>query len=603
MQQLKKIAILVLTIMLVIVHPSLTIQAKDKDKDETTSGNISSKDEVIYATLEATGMQEEVFVVNLLNVTKPGVVQDFGDYTSVKNLSGLEEITQTGEKIEVDAEKGKLYYQGNMNDAELPWDFTFSYQLNGKEIEPTALIGNEGQLEIEIDVSENEQGNEAFFENYLLQISLPFDADATDNIQAEDAVIANAGKDELVTFTVMPEKEETFTVTADVQDFEMEGIDISGVPSTMSIDAPDTDDVTGDIKTLADAIQDVNTGVAELKQGISELNQGSSELASGSEDYMAGMNELDDSSSELIAGSDEMNQALQTLNNELQKVDDIDLDVLKELQGGVANLAESFKEAKEGLTKLRKSYKSAYKTLKQAIDAIPANNLSEEEINALYESDANKETIDQLVATYKAAQETKAVFDNVKQGFEIVDNTLGTVIEELDEAANQVNQFNKEIGGSLDDVNIDENISELTSGINQMATNYQLFHNGLVEYTGGVSELAKNYQAINQGIAELSQGTSELETGANELHRGTDKLARSTSDLPEEMTEEIDKMIDEYDKSDFDPVSFVAPDKNEDVFSVQFVLKTESLEKEEQEESKEVEEEKSFWEKFLDLFR
>src|SRR5699024_4987276 len=175
------------------------------------------------------------------------------------------------------------------------------------------------------------EANKEFFDNYLLQIEVSFDADTTEAIKADDAVIANAGKDELVTFTSMPEEEETYTVTADVEDFEMEGIDLSGIPSTMSIDAPDTDEMTDEIKTLSESIADVNQGVADVnqgvadvKQGIGELNQGSSELANGSEEYMAGINELDASSGELIDGSSEMNEALQTLDSELQKIDDID---------------------------------------------------------------------------------------------------------------------------------------------------------------------------------------------------------------------------------------------------------------------------------------
>ena len=64
------------------------------------------------------------------------------------------------------------------------------------------------------------------------------------------------------------------------------------------------------------------------------------------------------------------------------------------------------------------------------------------------------------------------------------------------------------------------------------------------------------------------------------MHRGTSELARSTRNLPDQMQSEIDQMVSEYDRSDFDPVSFVSP-KNKRVDSVQFILKTESIKKEE----------------------
>src|SRR5699024_11341717 len=129
---------------------------------------------------------------------------------------------------------------------------------------------------------------------------------------------------------------------------------------------------------------------------------------------------------------------------------------------------------------------------------------SEEDIEALYESDADQETIEKLVATYEAAQGMKEVFANVKEGFDIVDDTLGAVIEQLDEAADHVNQFNEEMGEGLDDFEVGEEFSELTSGINEMATQYQEFHDGLVAYTGGVSELADNYRS--------EEHTSELQS-------------------------------------------------------------------------------------------
>ncbi|MEW9032577.1 MAG: YhgE/Pip domain-containing protein, partial [Planifilum fimeticola] len=87
-------------------------------------------------------------------------------------------------------------------------------------------------------------------------------------------------------------------------------------------------------------------------------------------------------------------------------------------------------------------------------------------------------------------------------------------------------------------------------------------------------------------------------------HQGTSKLARSTRNLPDQMQSEIDQMVSEYDRSDFDPVSFVSS-KNKKVKSVQFVLKTESIKKEEDKPKSgpKEEENKGFWSRLLDLFK
>src|SRR5699024_5462931 len=116
------------------------------------------------------------------------------------------------------------------------------------------------------------------------------------------------------------------------------------------------------------------------------------------------------------------------------------------------------------------------------------------------------------------------------------------------------------------------------------------------------SQLASSYQDMDDGIGELSKGTKTLEDGVGELHNGTTKLHQSTRDLPDQMTEEIDEMIADYDKSDFEAISFVS-NKNENVESVQFVLKTENIEMDDDETTEEPEEEKKgFWTRLKELF-
>jgi len=69
------------------------------------------------------------------------------------------------------------------------------------------------------------------------------------------------------------------------------------------------------------------------------------------------------------------------------------------------------------------------------------------------------------------------------------------------------------------------------------------------------------------------------------------------------MQEEIDEMISQYDKSDFDPVSFVSEENDEITNSVQFVIQTDSIQPEEDtEEAEEEEENEGFWDRLLNLF-
>ncbi|MBH9967321.1 YhgE/Pip domain-containing protein [Bacillus enclensis] len=568
-----------------------------------TEGKVSSKDEVVYATLTADGGLDHIYVVNTFDVARAGKILDYGRYSSVKNLTDLKELNQEGKKIEMEAPEGKFTYQGNMSEeTELPWDVKVSYVLDGQKVDPSELAGKSGHLEINIDTAENTSGDSIFYENYLLQVSLSL-PNTYEIIEAGDGMVANAGKNKQVTFTVMPGKEKKLTVEADVKDFEFKGVEIAAVPSTLPIDTTGTEGMTDDMSELSDAIGQLNNGVAELEDGVSQLNNGAAGLQDGSSQVKNGLGELNGSSSQLVGASSSIRDALGTINNSLSgQSAEVDLSSLNELPAGLNQLAGGLNETAAGMTKLKDNYSQAYAALDGAIKEIPASQVSEEDIAALRESAANPEVVDKLAASHAAAQKVKGTYDSVNQAFAAVEPSLNQMNGAVKEISGQLTSISNNLSASLKETDM-SGLAELQKGLSQLSGQYGKFHSGLVSYTNGVGELSANYGKLHSGIAELAGGTSELSGGVNELHDGTSELHQETKDLPEKMQAEIDKMLAEYDKSDFKPVSFVSSE-NKKVSSVQFVIKTESIEKEEKKVKKaEPEKEKGFWELFLDLFR
>ena len=146
-------------------------------------------------------------------------------------------------------------------------------------------------------------------------------------------------------------------------------------------------------------------------------------------------------------------------------------------------------------------------------------------------------------------------------------------------------------------------LEQLPAGFGELATEYGKFHDGLIQYTDGVHTLATEYGKFDEGIHDFADGVGLLEDGVKELHAGTGELHRHTKDLPDELKSEIEKMLEEFDFSDFEPTSFVS-NKNNKIGIVQFVLRTEPIEVEEKDiEEKEDQPKKSLWQRFLDLFR
>ena len=606
MRRTKKILFVFAAMILVLPSFLVTAASNDRKPGEEISqenGEISSKDEVVYAKLSATGERQEIYVVNIFDVEKEGKIVDYGPYASLKNLTDLSELEQKDNKVAFSAPKGKFYYQGNLDEEPLPWDVSVSYYLNGKEIAPDELAGKDGHVEIRINTSANEKVAPVFFENYLLQISLSLNTDIYSNIHAPDGMLANAGKNKQATFTVMPEKEEELVLEADVIDFELEGIDITAIPSSMPIDAPDINDMTGDMETLTDAIRDVNNGVAELANGAAELNNGVKELQNGSREYKAGMSAIDDSSSELVDASQNIDQALERLSNSLGNGSgDRGLGDLKKLEEGLFQMAGGLRETSDGLATLKENYGKAYSALDEAMAAIPDHQISEQQIQQLYISGADKTILDQLIETYTAARKAKGTYTAVKEAFSAVESTLEEASGGLTGMANTLETMSTSLSTSLNTMDGTDLFVQLQQGISTLSSNYKDFHSGLADYSGGVSQLSSSYDKMHSGIEELSIGTGEIENGVNKLHEGTEELYKSTSDLPDQMKQEVDQMISDFDKSDFKAVSFVSPE-NKQINSVQFVLKTESIKKEEQEETeKPVKEEKGFWARLKNLF-
>lgn len=609
--RLKKLAAVMAGVVLLFGSVPISPLAKDDEEENDESGDYSTKDEAIYGNLGGDGELEDMYVVNTFHDTNPGEIVDHGDYSDVRNLTNLTDIEQDDGDVRFEAEKGDddFNYQGFLENQPLPWDIDITYKLDDEEVDPDDLAGKDGSLEIQIETSANDDVDKTFFENYMLQISLPLDPDSFEDIQAPDGTKAKEGEDTNVTFTGMPDEDETFIVSAEVSDLEMDPIDISATPASMPIDDPDLGDMKSDMRSLSDAVKDINGGVGDLKGGISDLNDGASELNDGSSDYLNGINELDQSSGELVDGSSQINDVFQQVDGAMEDVPDEtpDMSDLDELPESIHDLADDLDDTADGIDELHDNYNSAYDSLDDAIDDLADEDISDDQIAHLLDSiedDDNKETVKSLKEAYEKAQKVKETYEESKDAFEAVTGTLDDTSGSIRDMADEADDFADEIENGLDKVDDLDQLDELTSGISDLASQYQSFHQGLVEYTDGVSDLASNYEEIDDGIGEFVDGTADLEDGAGDLQDGTSKLEDETSDMPDDVQSEVDDMMDEFDDSDFEPTSFVS-DKNEDIDVVQFALQTESIEVEDDntDDDDDDEEEKGLWERFLDLFR
>lgn len=594
---MKKLSIFLLCVMLLFVSiPKMTAA-----EDSNSKAEYENKDEVVYVNLFPNGKTESMYVVNGFQVTKPGLIIDYGNYSDIKNLTSLEKIEQNNNQVQFEANEGEFYYQGTLENRNLPWNIDINYKWNGKTIDPAEIVGEAGQLTIHINVEQEEEGT--FNEYYLLQISITTDPKHIHMLEPDEGTLASVGEKEQVVFTVMPGQSETFTVKAEATTFELAPIEINALPANMAVEAPNTEEMTDDMTTLADAISSIDQGVGEFQKGLEELETGLGELRNGSKNFNSGILRVSQSSNDLTKASTKIKNALELIDQSFSDESDMpDLAGLSQLRTGLQGMKEGLSSGQENLIPLKENYDRSLDALSSSIETIPKDTIQQEEIEGLLESNANPEVIQQLIKSYEAAKRVQYIYEEAKAVFHAVPDAL----EQMDTSMNKVTDALEEmIKGleNLDNKSMMDDLEKLQKGIHELALNYSSFHNGLTDYTNGIDALASSYGEIDDGIDQFQNGISQLSKGATELKEGTDELANETNDMPNEMEEEIEKMLEEFDFSDYEPVSFVS-DKNEKLRTVQFVMKTEELILEEEEEKEEVKKEsKSFWEKFLDLFR
>ena len=165
--------------------------------------NMQPKEEVVYVMTGADGTVESVNVVNIFG---KGDVTDYGDYGTVKMLNATDAISLENGVVTFSTQKEKVYYQGTLENAQIPWKISVKYSLDGKEISPNELAGSTGQLDIALKVEKNDACRGEFYEDYALQVNMTLSTQNCENISAEGATVANVGADKQISYTVLPGK-------------------------------------------------------------------------------------------------------------------------------------------------------------------------------------------------------------------------------------------------------------------------------------------------------------------------------------------------------------------------------------------------------------
>lgn len=605
----------------------------------SASENSSTKEEVVYIMTEADGSVESANVVNIFD---GGNIIDYGDYSSVKMLTTTDQITQTDDKITFTSTADKVYYQGTLENVEIPWNISIQYFLDGKEYHADEIAGKSGSLEIKISITQNSKCKTSFFDNYALQTTILLDTNLCNNIKSDGATIAEVGADKQLLYTILPGKGLDTSIYADVQNFEMDAISINGIKLNLNLEI-DEEELTSKVQELMQATQKLNAGTSELYSGTESLRTGSNALDSGivtlesgvnaldtgiktlqtgMQSMQAGLNTLNNQSASLTNGSEQIRTALETIQDSLSDIS-VSSDKLEELTSASGNVKSGINNLFEGISTLRANlnytqYKAimsqngldidSLKTSNQATIEECSSNISSlqtiiEELSQEGGHDSQIAQLNQQISSLQSVIQLLSVNSLSIDGTESYLNSVSEQVNNLytgaDTLNNEYETFNSAIAELAQTLTgFMEKLPELTSGINQLIANYENFDLGLGEYTDGVATIVSNYNQILDGVSSLASGSKELLNGTEILSSKTSQFfdgitelcdgAKQLNNGTDELNSETEKMDEQLENQINDILSSIQGDetemqsfvseKNRNVDNVQFVIKTKTIE-------------------------
>lgn len=569
--------------------------AGSSSSDSSAAANApSDKQEVVYVQMSADGTLNEASVVNTLK--GEGVLEDFGAYTTVRNLLDASGVTKEGQRNTVATSVGRASYEGILITSGapagitpgqlLPWDISITYTLNGEEISADDLGGQTGELEIRVSIAPSETDSSESFDTlgldsgsrsefaqaYVVQSSITLSDEIAQHIEAPDAQITRSGSSTQVVTTTLPGKSATYTITADVENFHMDAIRIAGVPFKQAIESPDT---------------------TEMQVGLGELVSGASELSSGASSVSAGITNVSSGIDGLADGIDKTKDATKKLSGGAEN-----------LSGGVGELKGGAEGVLDGITQLQSGL---YAQAEQAKSQAPTNEFLQNVTAALTQAQQNylnayakgyaealrKEGTTEAQAQAAAAQSSAQAASAYAQALEQYTKVSGGIA-----AAEGVSQV---LTASADGLGTSDNSSTLLGGANALLSGVTKLSDSSQTFVQGVQDLDKGMKKLQDGAHSLSSGGKQAASGAAQLQSGSKAFHSSVSGLPDEMQQEITQAMESYDTSAFTPRSYI-DQRNTNVSLVQFVVTSEPIEVPEADTAEEETPVLSFWERLLALF-
>ncbi len=201
----------------------------------------------------------------------------------------------------------------------------------------------------------------------------------------------------------------------------------------------------------------------------------------------------------------------------------------------------------------------------------------------------NESSLADLMTLYKGLQQLQTGYASLQTGLLAYLEGIQTMAQQMPSLQTGVRDF----GQGLNE--LAKSSTDLQQGSQDFAQGFAAYGEGLNQYYAGVGELTK-------GLSQLSTEYQDFDEGVNQLTEGLTKFQTGLADISEDLNPRMQELIKDL-LPKYEPQSFVSAQNQVD--TVQYVLVLPAVEeaKAEGQELPDEPDNRSFWEKWGDLFK
>jgi putative membrane protein len=511
----------------------------------TYATELIQKDETVYVTLNQQGEVKERIVSDWIHSNEKSIeILDRSILKDIKNVKGEEKPNGVGENLSWKLEGNDIYYKGT-TDKKLPIDINVKYLLDGKEIKPEDLPGKSGEVKIKIDYKNNESHmvnikgkNRKIYTPFSTITIVDLPIDNFKNVKISSGKMISDGNNQIVTFICLPgmkdslnlkestlDLKENLEITAQVENFEMGPIMITGTP-----ELPDMSEFKG-ASTLNDLIK-----------GINDIQDASTKLAEGTRKLSVGQGALADNMTLFTSGISKIGAGALGLNTGMIKAQE----GVNIAQNGAEQLAGGIKAFTTGATKFgsgaqqfglgaldfatnSKAFADGSIKLADGTDKLVAgskglsdgaNKLAEGTNIVSTKMESLSQGLDTMVASTEKLQQGQ------KQVIAGTEALIQKIVElQLVASKNGDNELLQELK------KLELGIATIKAGSEQVNTGMGQLQVGEESASSGSKELAKATKQISDKTYELAKGATQLKQGGEQLGTAAETLKTGSQGL------------------------------------------------------------------------